>query len=154
MFSDYYKLILLCSALILFSAPGATAQSDTSLYDRLGGLAPISVVVSDFIDVMVPDPRLNQNPAIEAARHRVPKAYLKYHVTAMMCQATGGPCQYHGRQMEPSHKHLNITESEWQRMETLFMNVLSKHDVPKAETQELLGIIATTKADIVSSPDK
>ncbi len=62
-----------------------------SLYERLGGLAPISVVVNDFIDVLVPDAVLNQNPAIDAARKRVPSPYLKYHVTAMVCQVTGGP---------------------------------------------------------------
>lgn len=65
-----------------------------SLYDRLGGLMPISVVVSDFLDAVVPDPMLNANPAIDAARKRVPTPYLKYHVTAQVCQVTGGPCQY------------------------------------------------------------
>ncbi|MGZ8459872.1 MAG: globin domain-containing protein [Candidatus Deferrimicrobiaceae bacterium] len=38
----------------------------------------------------------------------------------MVCQATGGPCQYHGRGMKESHAHLNITEREWDRMVTLF----------------------------------
>ena len=71
-------------------------SGEKSLYDRLGGLAPISVVVSDFVDALVSDPVMNENPAIDAARERVPAAYLKYHVTAMVCQATGGPCQYHG----------------------------------------------------------
>ncbi|WP_449426308.1 hypothetical protein [Rhodanobacter lindaniclasticus] len=38
------------------------------------------------IDVLVPDPILNTNPAIDAARKRVPASYLKYHVTAMVCR--------------------------------------------------------------------
>ena len=122
-----------------------------SLYERLGGLAPISVVVSDFIDVLVPDAVLNQNPAIDAARKRVPSPYLKYHVTAMVCQVTGGPCQYHGRGMKESHAHMKITKGEWDRMVTLFKEVLAKHKVPAKETQELLEIIGSTKADIVVS---
>ena len=122
-----------------------------SLYERLGGLAPISVVVSDFIDVLVPDAVLNQNPAIDAARKRVPSPYLKYHVTAMVCQVTGGPCQYHGRGMKESHAHMNITKGEWDRMVTLFKGVLAKHKVPAKETQELLEIVGSTKADIVVS---
>jgi len=125
-------------------------QKQQSLYDRLGGLAPISVVVSDFIDVLMPDPVLNENPAIDAARQRVPAPYLKYHVTAMMCEAAGGPCQYHGRGMKEAHAHLNITEREWDRMVTLFKGVLEKHKVPEKETQELLEIVGSTKADIVS----
>jgi hemoglobin len=132
-------------------AQGGAEEEQPSLYDRLGGLAPISVVVSDFIDALMPDAVLNANPAIDAARKRVPAAYLKYHVTAMVCQATGGSCQYHGRGMKESHTHLNITRQEWDRMVTLFEEVLAKHKVPEKETQELLDIIASTKADIVVS---
>jgi hemoglobin len=146
-------------AILLAGSHTAVAQSGAeqkqqSLYDRLGGLAPISVVVSDFIDALVPDAVLNANPAIDAARKRVPAAYLKYHVTAMVCQATGGPCQYHGRQMKESHAHMNITEQEWDRMVTLFKEVLAKHKVPAKETQELLAIVGSTKADIVVSLQK
>lgn len=132
-------------------AQGGAEETQPSLYDRLGGLAPISVVVSDFIDALMPDAVLNANPAIDAARKRVPAAYLKYHVTAMVCQATGGSCQYHGRGMKESHAHLNITGREWDRMVTLFEEVLAKHKVPEQETQELLDIIGSTKADIVVS---
>jgi hemoglobin len=132
-------------------AQGGAEQKQQSLYDRLGGLMPISVVVNDFIDVLVPDAFLNENPAINAARKIVPAPYLKYHVTAMVCQATGGPCQYHGRDMKQSHAHLNITEREWSRMVTLFKEVLAKHKVPEKESQELLEIIDSTKKDIVVS---
>jgi hemoglobin len=132
-------------------AQAAGEKKQPSLYDRLGGLAPISVVVSDFIDALVPDSVLNANPAIDAARKRVPAPYLKYHVTGMVCQATGGPCQYHGRGMKEAHAHLNITEREWDRMVTIFKEVLAKHRVPAKETQELLDIVGSTKTDIVVS---
>jgi hemoglobin len=126
-------------------------RKQQSLYDRLGGLAPISVVVSDFIDALVPDAVLNANPAIDAARKRVPAPYLKYHVTALVCQATGGPCKYHGRGMKESHTNLKITEREWDRMVTIFKEVLAKHRVPQKETQELLAIVDSTKTEIVVS---
>jgi hemoglobin len=134
------------------AAPGDAAQSSpTSLYDRLGGLAPISVVVSDFIDLLVSDAVLNANPAIDAARKKVPAPYLKYHVTALVCQATGGPCEYKGREMNTAHAHLNITEREWDRMVTVFKEVLAKHKVPAKETQELVDIVGSTKAEIVAA---
>ncbi len=131
------------------AAQGGEEQKPPSLYDRLGGLAPISVVVNDFIDALMPDKVLNANPAIDAARKRVPAPYLKYHVTALVCQTTGGPCQYQGRGMKESHAHLGITEREWDRMVVLFKQVLAKHKVPLKETQELLEIVGTTKAEIV-----
>jgi hemoglobin len=130
-------------------AQEAAGHPTPSLYDRLGGLAPITVVVSDFIDALMPDTVLNANPAINAARRRVPAPYLKYHVTALVCQATGGPCPYHGRGMRESHVRLDITEREWDRMVALFTQVLTKHRVPARETQELLQIVGSTKADIV-----
>lgn len=146
------------AALILAFAPAVQAQTERSneaeptqqsLYDRLGGLMPISVVVSDFIDVLVPDPVLNANPAIDAARQRVPAPYLKYHVTSLVCQVTGGPCQYQGRNMKDAHAHLNIGEREWEQMVVLFKDVLARHKVPERETRELLEIVASTKGDIV-----
>ncbi|GGO79096.1 hypothetical protein GCM10011348_12540 [Marinobacterium nitratireducens] len=140
-------------AALLLPGAGALAQTEVappSLYDRLGGLAPISVVVSDFIDVLVPDETLNANPAIDAARKSVPSPYLKYQVTAMVCQVTGGPCQYTGRDMKTAHAHLNISASEWDRMVELFKQVLAKHQVPEAESGELLDIVGSTREDIVA----
>jgi hemoglobin len=49
---------------------------------------------------------------------------------------------------------MNITEREWDRMVTLFKEVLSKHKVPSQETKELLAIVGSTKADIVVSHQK
>ena len=153
MFRQRQSLPLACRVVLLVAGaialPALAHGQENSLYDRLGGLAPISVVVSDFIDALVPDSLLNQNAAIDAARTRVPAPYLKYHVTALVCQATGGPCQYHGRGMKETHVHLNITEREWTRMVAIFKEVLAKHSVPEKETQELVDIIESTKADIV-----
>lgn len=151
-----FWVFLVFVGILLFSAHMAVAQSvekkeQQSLYDRLGGLAPISVVVDDFIDAMVPDPFLNRNPAIDEARKRVPAPYLKYQVTALVCQVTGGPCQYNGRNMKDSHAHLNITEQEWDRMVVIFKEVLAKHQVPGPGQQGLLEIIDSTKADIVTA---
>lgn len=140
---------LLAAAATVASAENPADKAQPTLYERLGGLAPISVVVSDFIDVLVPDQQLNENPAIDAARKRVPAPYLKYHVTALVCQTTGGPCQYHGRGMKESHAHLNISAADWDRMVVLFKETLVKHQVPAQESQELLEIVGSTRADIV-----
>lgn len=150
------RTLLVLVGVLFLMAPLAMAQSDEgktqeSLYQRLGGLVPISVVVDDFIDTMIPDPFLNRNPAIDEARQRVPAPYLKYQVTAMVCQETGGPCQYTGRSMQASHAHLNITAEEWDRMIVIFKEVLARHQVPEAEQEDLLEIINSTRDDIVTA---
>lgn len=43
----------------------------TSLYERLGGVYPIATVVDDLIDRIMVDPRLNANPRVDEAHHRV-----------------------------------------------------------------------------------
>ena len=86
------------------------------------------------------------------ARDRVPKAGLKYRVTELVCEVTGGPQKYTGRSMKDSHKHLNITEKEWDAMVADFKVTLNKFKVPEKEQGELIGIVATTKADIVMAP--
>jgi hemoglobin len=136
-------------ALSTATAQAAEAQPTTSLYDRLGGVYPISVVVDSFIELLLVNDVLNANPAIKAARERVPAAGLKFHVTALVCQQTGGPCKYTGRGMKESHAHLNINEKEWQAMLADFRRVLNNYGVPAKEQQELVAIVESTKKDIV-----
>ncbi len=127
----------------------APAVAQKSLYERLGGVYPIAVVVDDFIERLLVDDTLNANPAIDHARQRVPKQGLKFQVTALVCQVTGGPCKYAGRDMKAAHAHLNISEKEWQAMLADFRKSLDKFSVPAAEQGELIAIVNSTKADIV-----
>lgn len=130
-------------------APGA-GQAAPRLYDRLGGAYAIAAVVDDFIERLLVNPTLNANPAIKEARDRVPKAGLKFHVVTLVCQVTGGPCQYVGRSLKASHAHLNISEKEWDAMVVDFKLTLDKFGVPAAEQRELITIVAGTKPDIVA----
>jgi hemoglobin len=121
------------------------------LYDRLGGVYSIATVVDDFIERLLVNQTLNANPAITEARARVPKAGLKFQVTTLVCEVTGGPCKYTGRAMKEAHEHLNITEAQWQAMVTDFRQTLDKFKVPQKEQAELVTIIEGTKKDIVKS---
>jgi len=127
----------------------AAQPATKSLYERLGGVYSIATVVDDFIERLLVNDTLNANPAINAARARVPKAGLKFHVTTLVCEVTGGPCKYSGRSMKDAHAHLNINEAEWQAMVTDFRKTLDKFKVPAKEQEELITIVASTKKDIV-----
>ena len=130
----------------------ARAQvTQPSLYERLGGAYSIATVVDDFIERLLVNATLNANPAINEARRRVPKAGLKFHVTALVCAATGGTCAYTGRPMKESHEKLNISQAEWDAMVTDFKATLDKFKVPQREQQELITIVDSTKNDIVRS---
>jgi hemoglobin len=123
--------------------------SQRTLYERLGGVYSIAVFVDDFIDLVMSDPRLNANPAVDAAHHKVPPAGFKYLVTEMVCWAAGGPQRYTGRSMVESHRHLNITPEEWEAFMDDLQQTLEKFQVPAAEQAELRSIVQSTYGDIV-----
>jgi hemoglobin len=129
----------------------AAQPATKSLYERLGGVYSIATVVDDFIERLLVNDTLNANHAISEARGRVPKAGLKFHVTALMCEVTGGPCKYSGRSMKESHDRLNINEAQWQAMVAAFRKTLDKFKVPAKEQEELITIVGTTKKDIVKA---
>ena len=126
-----------------------STQKQASLYDRLGGVYSIATVVEDFIDRIMVDPRLNANPRVDEAHHRVSPAGFKYLVTEMVCWATGGPQKYTGRSMRDSHQELRITANEWEAFLDDLQQTLDKFGVPPAEQAELKAIVDSTRADIV-----
>jgi len=149
------KLKFFAAALLFLTLSVNTFSGDgKSLYERLGGIHAIATVVDEFIETLFVNEVLNANPKIKESRDRVPAAGLKFLVTELVCEATGGPCKYSGRSMKEAHKHLNITGKEWDAMAADFKKVLDKYNVPEGEQKELFDIVATTKADIVMFPDK
>ena len=124
-------------------------QGQASLYERLGGVYSIAVVVDDLVDRVMADPRLNANAAVNEAHHKVPPAGFKYLVTEMVCWAAGGPQKYTGRSMADSHRHLNITPPEWDAFMDDFQQTVDKFKVPGVEQTELRAIVESTYGDIV-----
>ena len=112
----------------------------------------IATVVDDLIDRVMVDSRLNANPRVDEAHHRVSPAGFKYFVTEMVCWAAGGPQQYSGRSMGDSHRHLMITEGEWQAFMDDFQRTLDKFQVPQPEQEKLKAIVESTKESIVVRP--
>src|SRR2546427_11352173 len=148
-----HRLSLTVTLALLAGARAATAQqsADTSLYARLGGVYAIATVVDNFIDRLLVNDLLNANPRIKEARARVPRAGLKFHVTTLVCQVTGGPCKYVGRSMKQAHAYLNIIEPQWQAMLADFRVTLNTFKVPAREQGELIAIVESTKRDIVTT---
>lgn len=125
------------------------AEEKPTLYERLGGVYSIATVVDDLIDRVMADPRLNANPRVDEAHHKVPPAGFKYLVTELVCFATGGPQKYSGRSMAESHQHLMITAQEWEAFLDDFRQTMDKFGVPPQERAELKAIVDSTRADIV-----
>ncbi|MEJ2428305.1 MAG: group 1 truncated hemoglobin [Deltaproteobacteria bacterium] len=105
--------------------------------------------MDDFIDRIMIDPRLNSNPLIDEAHHRVPPAGFKYLVTEMVCHATGWPQSYTGKSLGDAHQHLKITAAEWDAFLDDVQQTLDKFGVSETEQNDLKAIVARTRGDIV-----
>src|ERR1043165_6221382 len=80
------------------------SEQQPTLYERLGGVYSIATVVDDLVNRVMEDARLNANPLVDEAHHKVPPPGFKYLVTELVCWATGGPQSYNGRSMKDSHQ--------------------------------------------------
>jgi hemoglobin len=137
---------------LLVAPPTALAQDpglDRPLYERLGGLPAIALVVNDFVDVFVQDPLIMANPEVRERKTADTAPYIKYQVTALVCDLSGGPCDYTGLGMGDAHRGLNVSGAEWDRMVELFAATLERHRVPERETGELFALLGPARDDIV-----
>jgi hemoglobin len=125
---------------------GTDAPSTPSLYRRLGGREGIALVVGDFTANMAADPRVNARfkgmkpPEVEK---------FKSNLADQICEATGGPCSYLGKDMKTTHAGMKITEAEWNATVDNLVKALDKHKVDAKAKQDLLGTLGPMKGDIV-----
>ena len=122
-----------------------------SLYERLGGVNNIAVLIDDVIERSYVDEVFRANPKIEEAHKRYPKAAYKFNATALACMVMGGPQKYTGRSMKDAHQHLFVTEKEWNELKAIFQDSMNSFKVPLKEQEEIIGIIESTKGDILAA---
>lgn len=116
---------------------------ERSLYDRLGGVDAITAVTRAAVDRQMKDNRINQ----KYARTNVDRLIKEF--VDQICQATGGPCTYTGRNMTETHHNMGVTSGEWDAFVEDVVAVLNDFKVGKAEQDELLNILAPLRPEIV-----
>lgn len=114
-----------------------------SLYERIGGVDAIAAVVDSFVARCAGDDRINR----KFERTDIPR--LKQMLVDQICEAAGGPCTYHGRDMREAHKGMEVTVGEFDALVEDLVATLDGFDVPKPEQEELLALLAPLRSDIV-----
>ena len=120
---------------------------EATLYERLGGYNGISAVVDSLFERLINDPRFTKyfgSNSSEDSRKR-----LRQLQKLMVCQATGGPCFYLGRDMKTVHKGMGIDEADWQALVVHLKGVLTSFKVPDLDQKAVLEILNSSKKDIV-----
>ena len=114
-----------------------------SLYDRLGGEAGITAIVSDVI-------RNHQNnPAVKARFQDTDTELLHRRVVEFFGMGSGGPQKYTGKDMREAHRAMNISGGEFLAVIDDVMNALDKNGINSETKNEVLGILYSLKDEVV-----
>lgn len=140
-------------ACVLFSATLAAAlagcaapvSAPPSLYERLGGEARLTAVVSKLVERAAADPRMQRS------FDGVKLATLKKSLVQQICSLAGGGCVYEGETMRNAHRDLRIAASEFDALVGLLRDELDRAGVDGGAKNELLRLLAPMKRDIVAA---
>lgn len=119
-----------------------------SLYERLGGYDAIAAVADNLL------PRLTGDELLKRFwDHRGDDgvAREKQLLVDFLCNASGGPLMYTGRDMVTTHKGMRINEADWTNFLGHLNATFDALDLPDAERNDVLGFIGTLKEEIVEA---
>jgi hemoglobin len=121
----------LISTLMLVAVTTASLAKEKTLYDRLGGK---KAIVGFFKDTAGDPARL---------------AAFKGKLVDQICEASGGPCKYTGKDMKTAHAGMGITEADFNALVEDLAGALDKFKVATEDKNTLLGVLGPMKKDIV-----
>ena len=123
-------------------------MSKKTLYERLGGYDAICAVANDLLPRLQADSRLArfwQHRGEDGIKRE------KQLLIDFLCSSAGGPVYYTGRDMKTSHKGMKISEADWSAFLGHLNATLDSFKVPKAERDEVVAFVQSTKRDIVEA---
>jgi hemoglobin len=141
----FFSAALLLSLVVSSSV---AAPKEKSLYDRLGGKPAIIAVVDEFVSRVAGDARINsffKDTASDPAR----LAAFKSKLVDQICEASGGPCKYTGKDMKTAHQGMGVSEADFNALVEDLSGALDKFKVNAVDKNQLLGVLGPMKGDIV-----
>lgn len=128
----------------------AAGHGDT-LFNKLGGKKGITAVVDDFVTNCATDKRI-QSFFTATAKDAGRLKNFKNNLVNQICEASGGPCKYTGKDMKTAHTGMGVKEDHFNALVEDLTKALDKHHVAEADKATLLGVLGPMKTDIVEAP--
>ena len=125
---------------------GDGGGASATLYDRLGKRDAIALVVKDFVEQ-----RVAKDNRINAFFANADIPGLEAKLIDQICQASGGPCTYTGKDMKTAHVGMNIKDADFNALVEDLKASLDHFKVPAKEQQELIGALAPMHDAIVTA---
>jgi hemoglobin len=126
-----------------FRAAAEEKMAET-MFERYGGFASVSRVVSEFYD------RALDSPVISGYFVKVDMKRLIDHQTKFIAQVMGGPVSFSNESLERVHKDLDITEAAFSEMAKLLGETLEDFDLEAADVDAILAEIMKRKNYVVA----
>lgn len=127
------------------AAAPASAAGGPTLYQRLGGRDGIDAFVATFVTNVGKDPRIQLRFLFTDLDS------LRGHLSAQICEASGGPCKYTGKPMKSGHAGMHIRDAEFDAMAEDLVAALKAHGIGPQEQKELLAVVGSLRPDVVES---
>ncbi|WP_273204682.1 group I truncated hemoglobin [Marinobacter subterrani] len=127
-----FKSFLMVAALLLGGCQILNPQPEPSLYQQLGERAGIANVVEDLLYLIVEDERINhQFKGVDVVQfHR--------NLTDQLCQLSGGPCTYSGREMRELHADMAITDTQFNALAENLILAMEENGIPTGAQNRLI----------------
>jgi hemoglobin len=122
----------------------ASAGHAGTLFADMGGGRVLHATVDKFTDLILADPRINFTFA------EADLAKFKGLLYDQLCELSGGPCRYEGRDMRTAHKKLALNTAEFDALAEDLYLALGKCGVPYRLQNRLMAKLAPMKRDIVT----
>ena len=145
------RFLAILGLIVTVSSAGMLGQGSTmrqSLYERLGGKDAITAVVDQFVGHVAADARINRFFAKTASDPDRLKTF-KANLVNQICEASGGPCKYTGKDMKSAHMGMGVSDTHFDALVEDLVWALDTLQVGKTEKSELLGALGPMKTDIV-----
>ena len=134
--------LLMMLALLLGGCQSLNTEPENSLYQQLGEREGIANVVEDLLYLIVEDERINQQfKGMDVAQfHRNP--------TDQLCELSGGPCAYTGREMRELHSDMAITNTQFNALAENLILAMEQNDIPTGAQNRLIKQLLPLYPDI------
>jgi len=128
-------------------------MDEKSLYERIGGIYAISLVVDRFSDKVVENPKVGKgspNPQLNEwstdKLDRLPG--LKYMRTLWVAAISGGPFEYTGQKLGDAHAKFHIKPEEFDEVAAELRRALEYYKVPEREKEEAMAAFISFRDEV------
>lgn len=116
-----------------------------SIYDKYGGFASVNRVVLAFYDTILDHDDLG--PFFDDIDMKA----LIDHQTVFISSLLGGPASFGDEHLRHAHKHLSITDADFDTMKSVLAKTLSDHGFAAEDVAIVIDAVEARRSTIIST---